>query len=181
MPRYAAFLRAINLGRNRRISGADLRSLFEELGFDDVASFRTSGNVVFAAGGEPPAALTASIERGLAGSLGYEVAVFLRTASEVQSIAGHQPFAAPVLAASGGKLQVALLSKPPAPRVQEEVLALSTGEDRLAFGKRELYWLPSGGTQESDLDFKAIEKLVGPTTMRTKNTLEQLAAKYFAG
>lgn len=47
--RYAAFLRAVNLGRNRRVSGAELKALFEELGLEEVATFRTSGNVVFEA------------------------------------------------------------------------------------------------------------------------------------
>jgi hypothetical protein len=30
------------------------------------------------------------------------------------------------------------------------------------------------------LDLKAVEKLLGATTMRTKGTIEQLTAKYFA-
>ena len=47
--RYAAFLRAVNLGRNRRVTSAQLKSLFEEVGAEDVATFRTSGNVVFEA------------------------------------------------------------------------------------------------------------------------------------
>ena len=50
MSRYAAFLRAINLGPRRRLSGADLRARFEGLGFTDVETFRTSGNVVFEVG-----------------------------------------------------------------------------------------------------------------------------------
>jgi uncharacterized protein (DUF1697 family) len=42
---------------------------------------------------------------------------------------------------------------------------------------RELYWLPSGGLLESDLDLKAIEKLLGADTRRTMGTIEQIAAK----
>ena len=45
---------------------------------------------------------------------------------------------------------------------------------------RELYWLPSGRMLETTLDLKAIERLLGPLTMRTKNTVEQIAAKHFA-
>jgi uncharacterized protein (DUF1697 family) len=61
-----------------------------------------------------------------------------------------------------------------------EMLALATDDDRLAFGERELYWLPTGGYIESPLDRNAIEKLLGRTTTRTMGTIEQLAAKYFA-
>lgn len=180
MPKYAAFLRGINLGRNRRVSGAELRSQFEALGFRGVATFRTSGNVVFEAGGEAPAKLTDRIEKRLAESLGYEVAIFIRTASQIREIANHEPFAPATVDASKGKLQVMLLSAKPAPRGRNDVLASETDEDRLAFGDRELYWLPSGGTRQSALDVKAVEKLLGPTTMRTKGTIEQLATKYFA-
>ena len=180
MPKHAAFLRGINLGRNRRISGAELRSRFETLGFHGVATFRTSGNVVFEAGQEAAAKLTDRIEKGLAESLAYEIDVFLRTASQIREIANHEPFAATLVAASKGKLQVMMLSAKPATRARNEVLAAATEEDRLAFGDRELYWLPSGGTRDSTLDAKAVEKLLGPVTVRTKGTIEQLAAKYFA-
>jgi uncharacterized protein (DUF1697 family) len=180
MPQYAAFLRGINLGRRRRISSADLRARFEEMGFRDVDTFRTSGNVVFDAGREPRAEMADRIAEALAGSLGYEVAIFLRTASEIRAIADHRPFAPRLVTASKGKLQVLMLPAKPPTRVREEVLARATEEDRLAFGDRELYWLPSGGTRDSGLDLKTIDGLLGSTTMRTKGTVEELAAKYLS-
>jgi uncharacterized protein (DUF1697 family) len=180
MPKHAAFLRGINLGRNRRVSSAELRSYFEKLGFQDVNTFRTSGNVVFDAGREPVAKMTDRIEKELATSLGYEVAIFVRTASQLRAIANRQPFAPTLVESSKGKLQVMLLSAKPATRTREQVLAMADDEDRLVFHDRELYWLPSGGTRDSRLDLKAVEKLLGATTMRTKGTIEQLTAKYFA-
>jgi uncharacterized protein (DUF1697 family) len=165
----------VNLGRNRRVSSAELKALFEELGADEVATFRTSGNVVF----EAPREMTKAIEKHLEKSLGYEVAIFLRTARDLKAIAAEQPFPAKAVKGSKGKLQVSMLSKAPSAAVKKKVLALATDQDPLAFGKRELYWLPSGGTLESELDRKAIDKLLGPTTMRTKGTVELLAAKFF--
>ena len=50
-PTHAAFLRAVNLGATRKASKADLIDCFEGLGFTDVGTFRTSGNVVFAGTG----------------------------------------------------------------------------------------------------------------------------------
>lgn len=47
MPRYVAFLRAINLGGARMVKMDFLRQLFESLGFDEVETFIASGNVVF--------------------------------------------------------------------------------------------------------------------------------------
>jgi uncharacterized protein (DUF1697 family) len=175
---HAAFLRGMNLG-GRRITNADLRAQFEAMGLGDVGVFRASGNVVFAAPDETEAALGERIEQALAAGLGYAVPTYLRTAAEVRAIAAEEPFPAAEVAASNGKLQVALLRETPPAAARKKVLALATDEDRLAFGRRELYWLPSGGLLESELDLKAIDKLLGPATRRTKGTMEQLAAKYF--
>jgi uncharacterized protein (DUF1697 family) len=178
MPDHAAFLRGMNLG-GRRITNADLRGHFAAMGLEEVGLFRASGNVVFSAGDESPAELTARIERELAAALSYDVPVYLRSAAEVRAIAARQPFPADAVAAAKGKLQVDLLLERPTAAQREEVLALALPEDQLTFGERELYWLPSGGTLESALDLKAIARLVGPTTRRTKGTMDQLAAKYF--
>ena len=181
MAEYAAFLRGVNVGKAHRVGSAELRACFEELGLRNVATFRTSGNVVFDAAGEAVDELGARIEAGLEAALGYEVAVFLRTADELLAIAGREPFRSAQVDGSKGKLQVALLVGKPTAAARKSVLALATEDDALAFGDRELYWLPSGGTQESELDLKAIGKLLGLTTMRTKGTIDQMAAKYFAG
>jgi uncharacterized protein (DUF1697 family) len=173
---YAAFLRGINVGRAHRVGSPELRTCFEKLDLRNVATFRTSGNVAFEADQEPAAELTARIEAALEAALGYEVAVFLRTADEMRVIAEHEPFARD---SPGGKLQVAMLSEKPSASARKQVLELATDDDRLAFGDRELYWLPKGGTQESTLDLKTIGQLLGATTMRTKGTVEQMTAKFF--
>jgi uncharacterized protein (DUF1697 family) len=172
MARHAAFLRAVNLGRQRQASSKALREAFEAEGFEDVATFRTSGNVVFDG---PSRDLTARIEHALQRALGFEVPVFLRTAKEVRAIAADDPFDESLQ----GKLQVALLLEKPRAAARKQVLALATDDDLLAFGDRELYWLPSGGTQQSKLDLATITDVLGPTTMRTKGTIEQMAAKFF--
>ena len=174
--RYAAFLRAVNVGRNHRVTSAELREIFEGVGAEEVATFRTSGNVVF----EAPRDMGPKIEKALEKTLGYDVGVFTRTASELAEIAGSEPFKPAQVKKSKGKVQVSMLSAKPSAAKRKQVLALATDDDLLAFGKRELFWLPSGGTLESTLDRKAIDKLLGPTTMRTKGTVEQLTAKFFA-
>jgi uncharacterized protein (DUF1697 family) len=145
-----------------------------------VATFRASGNVIFEQAGRP-AALTTLLEEGLADALGYAVPVFLRSAKELLAIAAYEPFDAKLVAASKGKLQVALLAKRPSAAATKKALALSTAADRLGIEGRELYWLPQGGLSESDLDLKALAAVLGPTTIRTRGTVDQIAAKYFAG
>jgi uncharacterized protein (DUF1697 family) len=176
---HAAFLRGVNLGRQRKTSSADLRACFEAIGFGDVQTFRTSGNVVLDAGREPAKRLTARLEAALLDSFGFEVQVFVRTAKELRAIAAQRPFPAAAVERSEGKLQVALLQKAPSASARKQVLALGTDEDRLAFEGRELYWLPSGRMRESGLNLRTVEGLTDPWTMRTKATLELLAAKFF--
>lgn len=173
-----AFLRGMNLG-GRRIKNDELRSEFEALGLADVACFRASGNVVFGTDGGDEGALTSRIEAGLEGSLAYEVPVFLRGATELLSIAASEPFEASLVAASKGKLQVILLLDAPTDTQRRDALSLATDEDRLVIDGRELYWLPSGGMSESELDLKAIGAALGLTTIRTKGTIDQIAAKHF--
>ncbi|MFN2612412.1 MAG: DUF1697 domain-containing protein [Solirubrobacterales bacterium] len=182
MATYAAFLRGVNLGAKRKAGSGDLRSCFETAGFDDVATFRNSGNVVFTApGGGGEAKIRAQLEKALEAEFGFAVAVFLRTAAQVQAIAQLHPFPARAVSGSKGKLQVALLAAKPKAAMRRKVLDLCSDDDQLCFAGRELYWLPSGGTKDSALDMKAIDAALGSTTMRTHGTIEQLAGKFFAG
>jgi len=174
---YVAFLRGMNLGQ-RRIKNDELRAEFEQLGFAGVATFRASGNVVFESDRKSEAALVETIETGLAEGLGYDVPVFLRSGAEVAAIAAQEPFDAKRVATSRGKLQITLLSKKPSAAAKKKVLALASDEDLLAIEGRELYWLPSGGLLESELDQKAIAAILGVGTTRTMGTVEQIAAKY---
>jgi uncharacterized protein (DUF1697 family) len=178
MNRYVAFLRGMNLG-NRRITNNDLRAHFEALKCEEVATFRASGNVIFAADRESTAKLTARLEEGLAEALGYEVLVFLRSAKELLAIAAYEPFGTKDRAASTGKLQVALLAKKPTAKAGKSALALSTEADRLTVEGRELYWLPQGRMSDSELDLKALATILGPMTIRTEGTIDQIAAKHF--
>jgi len=170
----------MNLG-GRRIRNDELRAEFEALGFADVTCFRASGNVVFASEESDEPTLTVQIEAGLGEALGYAVPIFLRDEAELRAIAAREPFDSATVAASKGKLQVAFLPAAPGGSGSKDALALATDEDRLAIKGRELYWLPSGGISESALDLKSLEAAVGPWTMRTMGTVEQIVAKHFSG
>lgn len=176
MNQYVAFLRGMNLG-GRRITNDELRAQFEAIGFLSVAAFLASGNIVFETRRRSPAAIATSIEERLRDGLGYEVPTFLRHAREVRAIADVGPFRGE-RGAEGGKPQIVLLSAAPDDGIRQQVLELATEADRLAFGERELHWLPRAGILTSELDLPLIEKLLGPTTTRTRNTIERLATKF---
>ena len=178
MSRYVAFLRGMNLG-GRRIRNDELCAQFEALGFTSVAAFLASGNIVFEAGESSSETIVATIEDGLREGLGYEVPTLLRSGEEVAAIARGGPFLGE-RGSGGGKPQVTLLAAAPDADTRSQVLALATEADQLAFDGRELYWLPESGISTSELDFSTIQKLLGLTTTRTRNTIERLVAKFFA-
>jgi uncharacterized protein (DUF1697 family) len=179
MGRYVAFLRGVNLGSRRRVKNEDLRRCFEEIGLEEVATFRASGNVIFASPKrEAEGKLATRIEAGLGKELGFDVTVFLRSCEEVAEIAAREPFDPKLVAMSKGKLQVAFYGKKPSAKAKKTVLEIAGDEDLLALEGRELYWLPSAGISESDLDWRPIDAALGQGTMRTMGTVEQIVAKY---
>jgi uncharacterized protein (DUF1697 family) len=178
MERYVAFLRGMNLGK-RRITNVDLIAHFEAIGVEDVATFRASGNVVLVdPAGETEAKLQARLEKELDERLGYDVAVFLRSAKEVAAVAAREPFPAKAIEASKGKPQVVLLGRKPTAKAKRALEGITPDGDLMAIEGRELHWLPSVGLSETDLDTKALDAALGKGTTRTAGTIAQIAAKY---
>ncbi|MGN6189644.1 MAG: DUF1697 domain-containing protein [Conexibacter sp.] len=179
MLRVAAFLRGMNLGR-RRISNADLRARVEALGFAEVATFRASGNVILTAPDDDALdAVARRLEAGLRDALAYDVPVFARAAEHVRAIAALEPFTPEELAASKGKPQVMLLGCRPSAAARKAALARAPDGDRFVFDRDELHWLPATGLSDTTLDFAALAKAIGHATVRTKGTIELIAAKHF--
>lgn len=175
---YIAFLRAINVG-GHNVKMAQLRSLFEELGFATVETFIASGNVFFETESDAVPELEARIERHLKAALGYEVATFIRTPAELAAVAAYQPFPEPDLAAKDAALSIAFLRETPAKAAQQKLLDLRNEIDDFQFHKRELYWLRRTRMSESTFSGALMEKtLAMPATMRNVTTARRLAAKY---
>jgi uncharacterized protein (DUF1697 family) len=62
--RCVALFRGINVGKAKRIAMADLRKLFEGLGYGDVRTLLNSGNVVFTVSKEKAGESAAGSRRG---------------------------------------------------------------------------------------------------------------------
>src|ERR1700745_208653 len=87
-----AFLRAINVGRDRTVKMQSLRQVFDSLGFSGVITFIASGNVIFTTTKRNTKMLERRIEKRLREVLGYEVPTFIRREAELAKIATYQPF-----------------------------------------------------------------------------------------
>jgi uncharacterized protein (DUF1697 family) len=177
---YIAFLRAINVG-GHTVKMDHLRTLFEQLEVDDVATFIASGNVIFTTSSGTARTLEQRIESHLATSLGYDVATFLRTPTAVNDIAAYDPFPDVTWQDAGYSLYVMFLQSPPAAAAARAAAALSNDVDTLRVHGRELYWLSAKTLGQSSLTGAQLERALGqPGTMRNITTVRRLAAKYGA-
>ena len=178
MPRYIAFLRAINVG-GRTVKMEDLRALFEAQGYSGVETFIASGNVIFDSKARDPAALERRIEARLQESLGYEVKTFVRTDAEIAAIARYQPFT-DALMKTAVALNVAFLAEPPSAEARQILLDRFTTEiDDFHVHGREIYWLCRNKQSESEFSNAVMEKALKlRATFRGMNSIARLAAKY---
>lgn len=174
MPRYVAFLRAINVG-GHTVSMARLVELFEALDFTGVRTFIASGNVLFNAAAKS-ALVERQLDRHLEAELGYRAEAFVRTVPELAGILANNPYPEADVA-SAHALMLGFLRTAPTRAVATKVEAMSGPTDTLQFDGRELYWLRT--TRESDPKLATtLERAIGqPMTVRNSNTIRRILAK----
>nr|AIA12284.1 Protein of unknown function (DUF1697) [uncultured bacterium] len=181
MPKYIAFLRAINVG-GHTVKMDQLRGLFEKLGFTNVETFIASGNVIFDSSSKSAATLEKKIESFLHQSLGYPVATFLRTPAELANVSCYKPFAK-MKDVAGHTIYIGFMSGEPEKESQAKLIAAATEIDAFHVHGRELYWL-CRAKRFSDTPFSGarLEKTLGrATTLRNSTTVRKLVDKYAPG
>jgi len=94
MPRYLALLRGINVGGHNKVAMSDLRDLATGLGYDDVATYIQSGNLLFGTAEADPAKLAEALELEIAARLGVRPAVVVISAAELAQVIASNPFPA---------------------------------------------------------------------------------------
>ena len=178
MPKYVAFLRAINVG-GHTVKMDYLRRLFETLGFSNVETFIASGNVIFDSRSNNTKALERKIEKLLHKTLGYEVATFVRATSELADIARYRPFSDSELDGQGNSLYIGFVADNPIDQAKRKLLSFSTEVDDFQVDGREVYWLCRKKMSESEFSGALLEKTLGMSaTCRNSTTVKKIAAKY---
>jgi uncharacterized protein (DUF1697 family) len=173
MGRMVALLRAVNVG-GRKLPMAELRALcVDELGWEDVATYIQSGNIVFTAGGTPAGA-EAELEGLIRKHFGYEAPAIVRTKAQWAHYPPGNPF--PDEARDRPNWLLMLLSKqPPAAGADALIQArAAAGESVRRVGDALWINFPEGsGT--SKLTPALIDRSVGsPATSRNFNTVLKL-------
>ena len=175
MPPQIALLRAVNVG-GIKVSMADLKALFIDLGFEDVRTLLNSGNVVFRGKSRTGADLEELLETEFAKRAGRSTEFFVRTAEEWKSIIDRNPMTNEARHDPGHLLVVVLKCAPASQEVDALRAAIVGPEVVEADGTQAYIYYPTGVGQ-SKLTAKLIEKQLGsPGTGRNWNTVLKLAA-----
>jgi uncharacterized protein (DUF1697 family) len=171
--RYAALLRGINVGGNKKVAMAQLRELLAELGYTDVATILQSGNAVFTSPQEDPQALSRAIAAGIEDRFAMSVSVVIRTAAELAAALRSTPL--PGEPENPSRFFVAFLSARPTAAAIRAIEAQSFNQDKIWVSGQEAYlWCPAGAA-DTVLTNAFIEKNLGVTaTSRNWNTVTKL-------
>ena len=86
-----ALLRGVNVGGKGSLAMADLRAIATELGYDAVATYIQSGNLVLATGGSG-AKVSKELAAAIAASSSVQPAVVVRTRSQLAKVVAGNPF-----------------------------------------------------------------------------------------
>ena len=91
-----ALFRGINVGKAKRIAMAELKAMFEDLGFSNVRTLLNSGNVVFEAGRSASATNATRIAAALLERTGVSANTLVLTTKILDAAITDNPFADPI-------------------------------------------------------------------------------------
>lgn len=164
MNTFIALLRAINVGGTGKLPMSELVALCEDAGFADVKTYIQSGNVVFSAKGTEKS-VKATLEKALANKMGKPFGAIIRSASELDDVLAHNPFAK-----EAPNRVIVLFVDEPLPKNAAQTATTTTGEQLVVRG-REVYIFYEDGQGTSKLKFAPLKTGTG----RNINTIQKLA------
>ena len=174
MKTFISMLRGINVSGHKRISMAELKRLYESLGFVNVRTYVQSGNVVFDSAKSDQSKLTALIEAQIKRSWGYAVSVFIRDPHDFQRLLGSNPFLKG-RNEDPAKLHVTFLQHSPLKSALSSLEAPQAGPDEFVVKNQEIFLFCPEGYGRTKLSNNFFErKLDMPATTRNWNTIRAL-------
>ena len=171
--RHIALLRGINVGKAKRVAMADLRALFEDLGFRDVRTLLNSGNVVFIVA-RPKMDLGRTLEKAITERLGVTSRVTIVSAAELDAIVAGNPLLK--VATNPSRLMVSVLNSAADRERLNPLLKRDWGVERIGVGPRVAYlWCPDS-ILDSELAAAVARALGDGVTSRNWGTISKLHA-----
>ncbi len=178
MTTYVAFLRAINLGKNRQFGKDAIVAATLAAGFDGVATHINTGNVRIGTRMRSRAKVRDTLEAAYLADRGFAVPVSLMSPAELPAVAARS---AELVAGMGegwdGRGYVSFLREDPTPEGSAALAALST-DDELAVVEGRVAHLMVRSYGTSRLTNAAVERHVGVATARATTVVEAIIAKW---
>ena len=174
---HVVFLRAINLGKHRRVPMVELVECLAEAGCTDVATHLATGNVRVVTATRSRDALERTVEEACRERFGFEVPALAYSANEVRGLLAE---AAALDVPADAQRYVTLLKRPATPGVRRELDAWSAQGEGARAGKRAVHWWSEHGTQGSRMGNELIERHLGTATTRTLRVVATVAQKWCA-
>ncbi|EPR67758.1 DUF1697 domain-containing protein [Cyclobacterium qasimii] len=175
MEKKVAILRGINVGGKRKILMADLKSLFEDLGYKEVLTYIQSGNVIFTSENKTTEIEMADlIEQSIKSEFGFDVPVIVRTAQELNNTFKNNPYYGQA-DTDISKLHITFLNKEPEKENLEKIQALDFNPDKFAVEGKDIFIYCDGKYHQSKLTNNFFEgKLQTRATTRNLKTVAKL-------
>jgi uncharacterized protein (DUF1697 family) len=120
----------------------ELRSALADAGFEDVATYVQSGNVVLSSG-DAAAKVGRDVERLISAEFGLEIPVVVRTRAQLAAVVKRNPLGK--VATNPKRYQVSFLEKKPSSALMRKLEEVATPGERVVAHGREIYaWHPEG-------------------------------------
>jgi uncharacterized protein (DUF1697 family) len=172
MTSYISLLRGINVSGQKLIKMAELKQLYESLGFDAVQTYIQSGNVVFKSDEPDWLKLISRIEEAIQQKYGFDVPVQIRNKDEFKSIIDCLPFKGE---RELNRLFVVFLAERPTQVPRGEIEKFLAPQDEIIFKDDHLYMYLTAGAGKSKLNNNVLErKLKVKATSRNWRTVNKL-------
>jgi uncharacterized protein (DUF1697 family) len=92
VPAWICLLRAVNMGRQRKVPMATLQRLLQAAGFEDVRTYLQSGNVLLRSQQQARGQVADVVHDIIASEFGFDVPVVVRTPIEIEAVVAANPF-----------------------------------------------------------------------------------------
>ncbi|QZY28384.1 DUF1697 domain-containing protein [Nocardioides coralli] len=175
MPRYVAFLRAINLGATRKFPMADVVAATEAAGGSDVATHLATGNVRLTSSLRSRARLEEALETAYVADRGFEVPTIVLTPAELRTVVAD---AEELGAHHAGRQFVSLLKTEPTEEGRRAIEQAGRDDERAVVRGRAVHLLLGESYLSSRLTNATIERHLGTATNRTLAVVRTVVEKW---
>ncbi|MER5775562.1 DUF1697 domain-containing protein [Streptomyces sp. NPDC002039] len=147
--KYAALLRGINVGGNKKVPMAELRQILEDLGHHDVRTYLQSGNAVFGSAERDTTKLARALEAAIEAHFGFRVPCLVVDGDHLRAVVDSCPFPAAEL--EGRQLHATFCSGQPGEERFAAIDAPAFLPEEFRVGDRVVYLHTPNGLGRSKL------------------------------